>query len=98
MVDSDAAFEWDDAKAMANLAKHRITFEFATEVFFDQDVVMLDAARMQDGEDREKAVGRIDGKIYAVVFHRRGSVIRIISARRANAPEERIYGNRQIQT
>jgi uncharacterized DUF497 family protein len=28
-------FEWDAAKARANLAKHGVSFEFATEAFRD---------------------------------------------------------------
>jgi uncharacterized DUF497 family protein len=94
MFDVDISFEWDDAKAEANWLKHRVTFDFAMEIFGDEQVVILGTSRERDGEDREKAVGFVDGKLYTAVFHRRGRVIRIISARRANAPEERAYGNR----
>lgn len=29
------SFEWDDAKAHANLKKHHVSFELAARVFFD---------------------------------------------------------------
>ena len=31
------AFEWDSAKAAANLKKHHVSFEEAKSVFFDLD-------------------------------------------------------------
>jgi uncharacterized DUF497 family protein len=45
-----------------------------------------------DGEERRKAIGLIDGKLYTVVYTLRGSVCRLISARRSNAKESRSYG------
>lgn len=94
MFTTGITFEWDGDKAAANEAKHKLTFEIAAEVFYDPGFVVVSTARAQDGEDREKATGLIDGRLFTVVFHRRGSVIRIISARRANAKEERTYGHR----
>lgn len=87
-------FDWDDAKAGSNLVKHGLAFAEAIAVFADPDLVVLDASHRQDDENRLKAVGRIEGRLFVVVFTRRGSVTRIISARRANRNEERIYGDR----
>ncbi len=88
------AFEWDGTKAERNLVKHRMCFEKATEVFADPDVVIFDVTRKEDGEARLKAIGRIAGRLYTVVHTQRGAVRRLISARRANAKEERSYGDR----
>jgi len=85
-------FEWDDAKAKSNLAKHGVPFAYATRVFLDPRLVEFDASRDGDGEARRKAVGLIDGKLFIVVYTDRGGVYRIISARRTNATEERAYG------
>ena len=85
-------FEWDDAKALANLAKHGVRFDYAVAVFLDPDGIDFDASRLQDGEARRKMVGRIDGRLFTVVYTERGDLIRLISARRANAQEERSYG------
>lgn len=88
------AFEWDDATAERNLAKHRISFEKAAEVVADPNVVIFDVTRKEDGESRLKAIGRIGSRLHTVVHTHRGAVTRLISARRANAKEERSYGDR----
>jgi len=86
------AFDWDDTKAASNLAKHGVPFEYAARVLLDEAVVDFDASREADGEARRKAVGQIEGRIFTVVYAQRGDAIRIISARRANAMERKVYG------
>lgn len=86
-------FEWDDGKASGNLAKHGVPFDYATRVFLDAERVDFDASRPEDGERRRKAVGLIDGRLFAVVYTARDGRIRLISARRCNALEERQYGS-----
>ncbi len=85
-------FDWDDAKAASNLAKHGVPFDYAARVFLDEAVVDFDASREADGEARRKAVGQIEGRIFTVVHAQRGDAIRIISTRRANAMERKVYG------
>jgi uncharacterized DUF497 family protein len=85
-------FDWDDAKARANLAKHGVPFDYASRVFLDPGMVEFDASREGDAEVREKAVGLIEGRLFVVVFTDRGEFCRIISARRANMKERRAYG------
>lgn len=85
-------FEWDDAKAEANLRKHGVPFEYGARVFLDPQVIDLDVSRAEDGEARHKAVGVIEGKLYAVVYTLRGDVRRLISARRCNNTERKAYG------
>ncbi len=34
-------FEWDEAKAEANLAKHKVPFPFATRIFLDPNVTVI---------------------------------------------------------
>ncbi len=91
-MDTPAEFEWDDAKASANEFKHRVRFDYAAAVFWDDNRLDLDTTRADDGEERRKAVGLIEGKLYTVVYTLRGSVCRLISARRSNAKEGRSYG------
>jgi uncharacterized DUF497 family protein len=84
-------FEWDDAKAEANLRKHKITFRTASRTF-DDPVVVIEQDLSEDyGEDRFVAVGRVEGLLVAVAYTERGDCIRIISARKANANERRTY-------
>jgi uncharacterized protein len=89
-------FEWDEGKAARNLIKHGVSFSFATRVFLDAGLVDLDASRPEDEELRHKTVGMIDGRVYAVVYTERSNITRIISARRCNVQEARVYGAIQI--
>lgn len=85
--------EWDDAKAAYNLRKHGVSFEDAMWVFADPGRVELLDDREDYGEDRWMTIGRADPALLVVVHTvrgREGSVIRIISARKAN-PSERGY-------
>jgi uncharacterized DUF497 family protein len=88
----DIAFEWDDAKAQSNLAKHGVPFAYATRVFLDAGIVDFDTSRPGDGEPRRKAVGSVEGRLFTVVYTPRDGRIRMISARRCNLTEERHYG------
>ena len=87
-----AEFEWDDAKASANEATHRVRFDYAAAVFWDDNRLDLDTTRADDGEERRKAIGLIEGKLYTVVDTLRGFVCRLNSARRSHAKEGRSYG------
>ena len=86
-------FEWDTVKAESNLAKHGVRFEVATSVFEDPDVADFDASRVDDGEERRKAVGMIQDRLFTVVYTVRGKVMRIISARLSNATEKRRHAD-----
>ena len=93
-METPSGFEWDDAKAEMNAVKHGVRFEVAIAVFLDERHVVMDTTRPQDGEERRKVVGTIQGRAFTVVFVMRGGACRVISARRANTSEERAYGNR----
>jgi uncharacterized protein len=84
-------FEWDDAKAEANLRKHKISFRVASRVFNDPLVLLEQDVSEDYGEDRFLAVGRVDGLLVSVAYTERGNCIRIISARKANSHEQRAY-------
>ncbi len=87
-------FEWDDAKALSNLAKHKVAFATAIAVFFDPDRLDIDTTRAEDRESRGKTVGALGGLLFTVVYTRRAEAIRIISARRSNVREMKDYGSR----
>ena len=90
-------FEWDGAKADANLAKHKISFESAAKVFDDPNVIVMKDRIDETGEQRWNAIGIVDGVALLLVTHvYRGKdndeeIIRIISARRAGSRERRFY-------
>ena len=92
-------FEWDVDKAALNLRKHRVSFEDAARVFLDPNRIETFDGRDAHGEDRWKTVGLVEPALLAVVYTVRGEdgdVIRLISARKADAYERAQY--REIQT
>lgn len=93
----DREFDWDDAKAASNLAKHGVPFPYAARVFLDPKAIDIDASKPGDGEIRRKVMGVIEGRIFTVVYTDRDGVTRIISARRSNTKEERLYGPLQAR-
>jgi uncharacterized protein len=92
-MNTNRAFDWDDAKAASNLAKHGVRFDFAIRAFVDVMRIDVDASRLADAEARRKVIGMINGLLFTVVHTRRPGMIRIISARRSNAKESRAYGS-----
>ena len=92
------SFEWDQDKAESNLRKHGILFEVGAKVFLDIARTTIVDNRRDYGEVRLNAFGYIDNRLYSVVFVEDVSrnVVRIISARKANARERKCYGHREI--
>jgi uncharacterized protein len=85
-------FDWDDAKARSNWAKHRVSFEEATTVFVDPLAMTLDDPDHSVGENRYITFGLSDfGRLLVVCHTDDEGVIRIISARTATPRERRSY-------
>lgn len=84
-------FEFDPAKDEANRFKHGLRLAFGMRVFDDPYHEVLPSFRPVDGEDRYKAVGMVEGKLFTVVYVWRGDRVRLISVRRSNAGEQRDY-------
>jgi uncharacterized protein len=85
-------FEWDPAKAAANLRKHGVSFEEATEVFGDPLAMnMADPDHSLD-EERFVVLGVSRGRrLLVVAYAERGIWTRLISAREAARAERRQY-------
>jgi len=88
----DVNFEWDEAKAIANFRKHRVSFEEGTTVFTDpSSITVSDPLHSQD-ENRYIDIGRsFEGRLLVVIYTEEGSTIRLISCRQATKAERRIY-------
>ena len=84
-------FEWDENKNQSNQQKHDISFEEASEIFGYPTYEIADTS--QDyGEVRYIGIGRNNQMlVLTVVFTDRESRIRIISARRSNKNERKLY-------
>jgi uncharacterized DUF497 family protein len=83
-------YEWDDAKSEINRRKHGIAFE-AIEDFDWSSAFILPDERFDYGEDRWLAIGMIGSRLYAVTVTIRGDRIRVVSLRRAEPKERRLY-------
>src|SRR5262245_52322751 len=87
-------FEWDDSKDRTNRKKHGISFQEAMTVFTDEHALLIDDPEHSDQEDRFILLGLSSSLKMLVVCHcyrGREGIIRIISARRANSRERRMY-------
>ncbi len=91
-------FEWDENKNQSNIRKHGISFSEARSVFEDSNSILFEDERFNYGERRYIAIGGFYSEflnrniIVTVVYTERGEdLIRIISARKANKTEKRLY-------
>ena len=87
-------FEWNPAKAKANLKKHGVAFEEAATVFFDDRAIEFYDESHSDWEDRMLLLGLSTNLRLLLVCHcyrESDSVIRIISARKATKNEAKLY-------
>ena len=86
----DFDFEFDEAKSRANAEKHGIDFHAAQELWLDAE--LLRAPAKSTLERRFLFVGMIDDRHWTAVATYRGSVVRLISVRRARSQEVVEYG------
>ncbi|MBQ3839066.1 MAG: BrnT family toxin [Fibrobacter sp.] len=93
-------FEWDDKKAKVNYAKHKVTFEEAQSVFYDENALLISDEKHSDNEERFILMGLSSMmNTLLVCYCERGSdddeIIRIISSRKANKKENEQYWKRR---
>jgi uncharacterized protein len=89
-------FEWDDAKARSNFAKHKVGFEAGQLVF--RDLFAFDRLEPASiGETRYVITGMASGIILTVVYTERDGRTRVISARKATKHEQREYYQSQTE-
>lgn len=90
-------FEWDEAKSSENLSKHGLSFEDAETVFSGRCVSFEDD-RFDYGEQRFITIGLLEGRAVVVAHTPRGENTRIISMRKADKREQKIYQKRLEKT
>jgi len=91
----ERTFAWDEDKQEANIKKHGVTFLEATSVFDDEHALISSDPDHSQDEDRFVIIGFSDNARLLIVCHcyrTNDSVIRIISARKANRRERKEYG------
>jgi uncharacterized DUF497 family protein len=86
-------YEWDEAKNRANLAKHGLSFEDAEQVFCGPCVTFEDD-RFDYGEERLITLGLLAHRLVVIAHTPRDEGTRIISMRKGNRREQKIYQER----
>ena len=87
-------FEWDPRKEKTNVKKHGVSFEEARTAFYDENAILFSDPDHSEDEDRFILLG-LSLKLRILVvchcFREKETVIRIISARKADKDEELEY-------
>lgn len=86
-------FEWDPEKNKINIEKHKVGFNEAISVFDDDDALIVDDINHSFNEDRFLIIGKsyMDKVLYVCFCERKGDVVRLISARKADKEEREEY-------
>jgi uncharacterized DUF497 family protein len=90
----DIRFVWDARKARTNARKHGVDFEEARTVFYDPRAIQFYDPDHSEDEDRFILLGlsaRLNVLIVCHCYREKDSVIRIISARKADRTEKESY-------
>jgi uncharacterized DUF497 family protein len=91
---NDMRLEWDEQKNRENKHKHKVSFEEAQTVFLDENAIRYYDPDHSELEDRFILLGMSFTLRVLVVCHcfrENDSVIRIISARKADKREQSDY-------
>lgn len=95
---STLRFEWDPVKAAANFRKHGVSFDEARTVFEDDEALFMADPDHSVDEDRWVLLGMSGTARVLVVVHcerAAGTVMRLISARKADRQERDLYAARR---
>lgn len=87
-------FEWDDRKALSNERKHGVAFAEVVEAFYDPYARLIYDPDHSGDEERFILLGLSLSARVVTVSHcvrQKGTIIRIIFARRATRNEENQY-------
>jgi hypothetical protein len=89
-------FEWDETKSLENMRKHRVGFDEAETVFYDERGILIED---DDPASEERLVliglsARLRVLVVCHTYRRGGQIIRLISARKANRAERSDYERR----
>jgi len=85
---------WDARKAKQNSQKHKVSFEEAATVFYDENAIEFFDPDHSKNEDRFLMLGlswRLRILVVSYCLRKHGSEIRIISARKATKKEGKFY-------
>ena len=87
-------FEWDKRKDKANVRKHGVSFEEAKTAFFDENAIQFFDPDNSEDEDWFLLLGlsyKLNTLVICHCFREKDSIVRIVSARKADKEEEKAY-------
>jgi uncharacterized protein len=87
-------FEWDSKKDKTNSKKHGVSFDEARTVFYDEYAIQFSDPEHSEEEDRFLLLGtsfNLKTLVVCHCFREQETVIRIISARKADKDEQQFY-------
>jgi len=87
-------FEWDKKKDKTNTKKHGISFDEARTAFYDEYAIQFFDPEHSQEEDRFMLLGssfNLKTLVICHCFRKEETIIRIISARKADKDEEQYY-------
>ena len=91
---SEIRFTWDDGKAGENQRRHKVSFDEAKTVFYDENARLQYDPDHSEDEDRFLLLGTSYSLRVLVVCHcyrEKDTLVRIISARKATKNERKQY-------
>ncbi len=88
----ELTFQWDEAKAKANLQKHKVSFHEAKTVFNDSFLMTFPDPEHSAKEERYVNIGMSSkGRVLVVIHTERQGSIRLLSSRKATPKERKVY-------
>lgn len=87
-------FDWDPAKHNRTRQERGFGFDYAVRMFAGPTIEAIDRRR-DYGEERIRAIGEIDGRVFVVIYTDRPGVRWIISAWKASGKDLRRWQNRE---
>ena len=85
-------FQWDEGNINKNLHKHHVENWECEQIFFNEPLIILEDPKHSFAEKRWAVFGKTDaGRRLTVIFTKRESLIRIISARDMSRKERTFY-------
>ncbi len=91
-------FEWDINKDKINTHKHGVSFDEARTVFYDEYAIQFYDSEHSENEDRFILLGtsfKLKALVVCHCFKAEDTIVRIISARRADKDEQQAYWSKR---
>lgn len=92
IIPEPLSFEWDQGNIDKNFTKHHITTNMAEEPFIDKNLLTFPDPTHSLQEKRFNLLGATyNGTLLHITYTIRSNTIRIISARKADQKERKVY-------